>query len=260
MAKFMEKHLSFSKKIQDNLFEGKYKLDSKGHYDPKIFSVPENDLFYSSIVGHFLMDVTDEDISDLEKIANCEQLDHWFEYKDDFKKRCPLCGERLTVLSDGVSFKFEHKCLYNSGEFSVSIPTPSKKIVIENDLISLFVDRDTIRDFDLNTSSEKQRASQFYAEHKLGLLYVGNQPLHLNVDNKTIVEDYNEKTDILTDLWWISFADHDEFLKQFEQKYPNKDIKDIYPNLLVLDVDQEQTTLTSYLECEKDDKVIISIT
>lgn len=256
----LAEHIKLSKKIQDNLLKGKYILDSHGHYDTKLFHSPENILFHACIVSHYLMDITEEDIADLEKIANCEQLDHWFEYKDDFKTRCELCGEKLTVLCDGITMKFVDKCSYKKGDFSVSIPTPSKKIVIENDLISLFVDRDTIMNFDLNTSSERQRASQFYAKHKLGLLYVSNKPLHLNVDNKTIVEGYNDRTDIFTDLWWVSFADHDEFLIKFNEKYPNKDVKDIYKNLIILEIDNEKTLLTSYLECENSDKIVISIT
>ncbi len=260
MSDILVKHLELSEKIQDNLMQGKYILDSHGHYDDALFHSAENKLFYSCIVSHYLTDVSEQDISDLEKIANCEQLDHWFEYIMNFPKRCELCGEPLKVICDGITMKFVDKCSYKKGAFSISIPTPSKKIIIENDLISLFVDRDTIMDFDLNTSSERQRASEFYAKHKLGLLYVSNQPLHLNVENKTIVEGYNDCTDIFTDLWWVSFADHDLYLKQFKEKYPNKDINDIYHNLLILEVDQEQTTLTSYLECERDDKLIISIT
>lgn len=260
MSNLLNKHLELSKKIQDNLLKGKYILDSTGHYDSNLFHSPENLLFHACIINNCLMDVTEEDVADLEKIANCEQLDHWFEYKDDFKTRCELCGEKLTVLCDGITMKFVDQCSYKKGIFSVSIPTPSKKIVIENDLISLFVDRDTIMDFDLNTSSERQRASKFYANNHLGLLYVGNQPLHLNKEQKTIVEGYNEQTDIITDLWWISFADYDEFLIKFNEKYPNKDVKDIYKNLIILEVDNEQTTLTSHLECENSDKIVISIT
>ncbi len=260
MSNLLNKHLELSKKIQDNLIQGKYILDSNGHYDSELFYEPEHMLFHSCIVSHFLTDVTEQDIVDLEKISNFEQLDHWFEYDISFPKRCELCGEKLIVLCDGITMKFVDECSYKKGSFSVSIPTSSKKIVIENDLISLFVDRDTIMDFDLNTSSERQRASKFYADNHLGILYVGNQPLHLNKEQKTIVEGYNEQTDIITDLWWVSFADYDEFVTKFKQKYPNKDVKDIYKNLIILEVDNEKTTLTSYLECENSDKIVISIT
>lgn len=247
-------------KIMNNVNAQKYTLEHKGHYSDYYDHFQLHQLFYQGLMNSVVADIPDSDLDILHKIADFEELDFFYEFKSDFSHKCWHCSEDLTLISNGKVFSFSHKCNVSPGKFSIKIKTPSKKVLIANDLREIFKDVPESKTNICHFAGVIEE-SKDYASVNLGYIYTGNKPLYIEQHNKllSIKEGYNNKTDILTDLWAVCVCDYDDFVKRFKSTYNHEDYSEIFGNIYVFEVEGEDVEITSYLYDPNKTDIIVTI-
>lgn len=217
--------LELTEKIISNLKQNKYSFDLKGHYKSDYNDDSESDFLYHNIINLFVTDFEDEDLFILEKMADLEKIDSYLVIKNDFRNTCPHCGERLTLLSNGIHIKIEHLCSADYTDYSVTIKTPSRKIVIANDLRDFFPE-DVLKEdicYDLCTFTGEVNHAIACSTNNLGYIFTGNKNFDLiKSENKLTIKDSEDysKSEFHIDLWAVCVADYDDLLARMK-KYKN---------------------------------------
>lgn len=235
-------------KIMNNVNSHKYTFNHKGHYSDYYDYVKLEQFFYQGLLNSVTADIPDSDLDILQKIANLEELDFFYEFKSDFPHKCWHCSDELTLISNGQVFSFSHKCSVSPTKYSIKIKTPSKKVLIANDLRELF--KDAIEsDINISHFAGVLDEAKKYASVNLGYIYTGNKPLHIEQNEYllSIKEEYNNNTDIITDLWAVCVCDYDDFIKRFKSTYRHEYYEDILNNFYIFEVENEEVEITSYL-------------
>ncbi len=130
---------------------------------------------------------------------------------------CPVCGDYLGLETDAKTIRFTSSCPYPKGiEFKIELNVPSGKMVVENDLRHLFPING---DFNINVEKNCMLASQAYAEVGMAHAFVGNTcPGLFKINNKYYTIAQTDKSrclaGIVTDLWWYSIVDADEYTRR----------------------------------------------
>ena len=138
---------------------------------------------------------------------------------------CFACGEEPDFETDGIMIRPKTPCSYPNGiPLTFELNIPSGVMVVANDLRGHF---DFEGDYDINTRIGCVRTTK--AMEKIGCAYafVGNSCPSIYKTGEDIFTissgGYNKKTDediepegvhvasIITDLWWYSIVDADEF-------------------------------------------------
>lgn len=246
--------------IINNVNSQKYTFDHKGHYSDYYDYVTLEQFFYNGLLNSLATDIPDTDLDILQKIANLEELDFFYKFKSDFTHKCWHCSENLTLISNGKIFSFSHKCSVSPTKYSIKIKTPSKKVVIANDLRVLF--KDSIEsDINISHISGILQEAKDYADVNLGYIYTGNKPLYVEKTDTSlsIKEGTNDKTDIITDLWAVCICDYDDFIQRFKLVYNHDNYSDFFGNLYIFEVEGEEVEITSYLYEDNRADLIASI-
>lgn len=155
-------------------------------------------------------------------------------------ERCSICNESVAYVLDGDVLTAQSECPYPNGypAFTVSLEVPSGKIIIDNDLRSLTAL--DYRNYDVNAMSEKSRLTKNYAvQEAMVHIFVGNScpsiyrkpDGSLTIENPPVDDDCEwlevdgEKLgQVITDLWWFSAMDFDDFKQRCASRHidPNE--------------------------------------
>ncbi len=248
--------------IQKNIMDEKYELDHKGHYSSyyDFLSLPY--FFIKGLSNQIARDdLPDTDFYILNKIANCEELEHFYQFNSNINYECWHCGEQLTLTSNGKIFTFNHSCNKKPSQYSITIKTPSKKIIIANDLRDFYYVKDK-KNYNVSQFAGVIKESEYYQSANLGLISTGNKLLHIDKKDDTIFiqECEIDNCDVFTDLWAVCIADYEEFISLFTKKYSIEEIENIIGKFKVLDVTNNQTVITSFVYDSLKTENLISIT
>ena len=170
---------------------------------------------------------------------------------------CPFCGEKLFFGFDGERVcVMSDPCDYPEGlitEFELNVP--SGKIVVNDSLSQWFRTDSEDRGGMFGTHQASLDAAAVGLAHgfvgntcpsvfKIGDRFViGNWPEEL-YDEETY-EDYpnpdpcpwgEQVASIMTDLWWYSIADYDEFMRRVEHYTPDMDVEKFLGSVNVVSV------------------------
>lgn len=147
---------------------------------------------------------------------------------------CWACGEGCILLCDGKTIKTNTKCLYPNGSVpcSFEVSFPSGRVVAIDD-IRQWIKPTDYDEYDIMTAVGSIGVTQAFAKLNCAHFYVGNSCpgiRMLNNDEFFVgnIGTYKKKrgkrvAGVITDLWWVSLVDYDQFLKvsgMKEIKYP----------------------------------------
>lgn len=158
---------------------------------------------------------------------------------------CPNCGTSLQFYFDGkVITTGETVCPFPDGvpAYSMEFDCPSGKMVFGNDFRPLYRGEKTEadHDFDINTEFGLMQEFLFWASLGMAHGFVSNtcpkiwQHSETKVGLWTLgIEDEDESPtmpeegvavgQIITNLWWYSVADHDDYLARGGEIRPNRE-------------------------------------
>ena len=163
-----------------------------------------------------------------------------------YSTQCYVCGERVAIVSREKKLFAQTPCRYSDGiplEFELNVP--SGKIVVANDLRPAF---SIFGDYDVNTTMGCVQTTK--AMEKIGCAhaFVGNTcPGMYHVgENRYIIasggHDWRKDIQIdppgehvagiITDLWWYSIADYDEYRRRVpDEKQHDFDLVQVKPGV-----------------------------
>ncbi|MES3005094.1 MAG: hypothetical protein V4690_03220 [Patescibacteria group bacterium] len=143
--------------------------------------------------------------------------------------KCHECGVYVGLETDGLVMRASGSCLCPpEGPIEFELNVPSGVMIYTDDLRPLF---DIVGSFDINTRLGTIKHSQVMAKIGCAQGYVGNSCPDVyqtsdtafsivgvatdDVTYEPIDEPLGERMDqIVTDLWWYSFVDADEFMRR----------------------------------------------
>ncbi len=171
-------------------------------------------------------------------------------------RSCGICDSELDLLTDGQSVFTSLPCPYPDGfTIEIELNVPSGKIVAADDLREWF---DIFGSFNINSSMGCRLSTEQYARIGCAHGYVGNScPGIYQVDNSKFIiatcghdekaeaeDNENDGTihpggkrvaSIVTDLWWYSLVDGDEFKRRAgsmpKKEYGHPDVFKVKPGV-----------------------------
>lgn len=147
--------------------------------------------------------------------------------------RCGHCGATVDLMTDGARcFTTAAPCPCPNGapvsEFFLNVP--SGKLVVANDLRALFP-CDEPHD-SINLAYGRHTFTMAYAEVGMAHGSVGNTcPSVSKLGDKLWIgaapPEAVEVASVITDLWWYSIVDYDEFVRRAAHYYPRKSVRSV---------------------------------
>lgn len=193
------------------------KFDPKGHW--KGVDITED------VRNFYCVDFTPELAEVLKAYQKGEVLSTWVPLGTHFLLgailgRCHECGEKPVFESNGQEVRVREACPYPNGMPPVvwDLNVPSGKIVVANDLRPIFPN--PYGSHDLGTQQGLTKECLNYVKLGMSHAFVGNScPSVYDCGNDIYrvasPEDFDKKDDslatIVTDLWWYSMCDYDEY-------------------------------------------------
>jgi hypothetical protein len=151
-----------------------------------------------------------------------------------YYSQCHVCGKSLYLSRNGLRDEYllqtsdKVVCKYKNGfkPFDIKLKVPSGYIVFENDMRDLVLSQDDKDDFDVNTTKGTVECVKFYEKRKMVHFIVGNScpgVYKVKGGDIRIATHGNAKGakrvgSIITDLWWISAMDLEEYTKKVQSK------------------------------------------
>ena len=177
--------------------------------------------------------------------------------------RCPSCGNRLQMGTDGRRFYvMGDPCEFPKG-FEVSeweLNVPSGKLVVANDLRDWYpIDGD----FDIETERGLHETAMAYAEAGMSHAFVGNTcPGVYRERRKGSYSIKNSRSSkniasICTDLWWYSLCDYEDLKRRGAYYTPDNDMDDYLEKFCsVVDVKPGVYRFRHYNGVDRDEQTV----
>ena len=191
------------------------RLDARGHQMPKM----EPDTLWG-----FARDISAESLRALVRaIRSKKRLAAPVSLGSNSLHQCSVCGKNPEVVTDGIEFYAKAPCPHPNGiRLLFELNVPSGVMVVANDLRPHF---DTKDSYDINTVFGCVQKTKAMAKIGCAHAYVGNTcpgMYRTGKDRFTIAasgfKDDNEigpdgelVASIVTDLWWYSIVDADDY-------------------------------------------------
>lgn len=230
------------KKIENDIKSGKIQIDWNGHFSTGANKTLSEHLkrYLFSNLGLSLLMMIEPDKSNLIRAYSSKKPMHQRVPLIGLYIECGECAERITISTNGVSWKNDKPCPYplGLGPTIFELNVPSGKMVVANDMRKLFP---VIRDYSINHAIGILKTEMAYAEVGMAHCFVGNSSpgmyrmqgtdrfvigpkgLSLRQNPKWAAKDKSRQVaGICTDLWWFSICDYDEFVKRNKSKPLNE--------------------------------------
>lgn len=265
------KLIELKETLSNRIENGEITLELNGHYP---YYSEEQAIKELLTVNLFMVMFDFEKFSDkaiysLEKIINNEESIEIPLFKANSLNSCRHCDQEHIFYFNGNKIWIKEDCLDDS-PFTVSIPVPSGKLVIANDLREYFSSPDA----NVNTFSGLKFETEEYSKEYMFFSNVGNTSPSFafkesNKNNKDFLEFGNWQTEVYnsetktftdidnyhsnnilgsvcTDLWWFCAIDYDILKEKYKQLNKLKEFEDLIKKETVIDVKKGWYDCTSF--------------